>query len=320
LIRSPEAEDRVTQGAPLAVFPLALKSRRLLEKLGIRTLKALSTLAEADLVPRFGPEFLQDLRQLEVLTTLPLQNEEEAPPLTLSARLEAPALDHGRLFPVLEVLLSQAFDLLAPRGRLLAELRLVFVLESGAVITEVLRPAQPTAHRPTLVRLADFRLSRQDFPEPVAELRIGVSDVKAPPSTGELFAPPVVRDELRGAEALALIRAQWGNDAVVRPVLVDHYAPELSYRWESVDGLTPSTPAGAASGSSAVRRVFWSGPTHENPSGQRLSGPLVLQVTAVEPTPPIDREYWFLRDRRGEVVWVSRDRHTGQPSLEGWVD
>ena len=319
LIRSPEAEERLAQGAPLAVFPLALKTRRLLEKLGIRTLKALSSLATAELSSRFGPELIRDFRQLEALGAVPLQNENEAPPLTVSARLEVPVSDHARLLPVLERLLAQAVGLLAPQGRLVSELRLVFILESGALVTELLRPAEPTGHFATVVRLADFRLSRLEFAEPIAELRVGVADVKAPASTGELFAPPVVRDGRRGAEALALIRAQWGNDAVVRPVLADDHAPELSYRWEPMAHLTPPVLSAAVPTQTAVRRVLWSGPARDNPSGTRLCGPFVLQVAPVGPRPAIDREYWVLRNR-GEVLWVSRNRQTAQPALEGWVD
>lgn len=313
VVRSRVSESRSMEAAPLTLFPLSRTHLRLLERLGLRTFGAVAALPAGELARRFGPDLLGSLRQLEALASVPLQSAEPSVEWTARLRLEFPATDRSLLVAAAAQLLDQGLEHLCRRSRLVAELRLVFVLESQALVAEVLRPAQPTGNRATLVKLIELRLSRSVFAG-VVEVRAAIGDAGLPPGAWELFELPPERDGHRGAEALAMIRARWGNGAVVRPVPQDDHVPELSFRWEEVDSLVRPLPQ-AGSPRAAVRRLFRE--PGEAQAGQRLAGPYFLRT--VGRGRPIDREYWFLRHRQ-EVQWVFHDRLTGESFREGVVD
>jgi protein ImuB len=320
VIRSEEAENRAMADAPLSVVPLTMRHRRLLNKLGLKSLAEVFRIPPEELSRRFGPDLLRDLRLLEGYAKLPLQNGPAPDELVLCRRLESPVSDRQVLLPLLERQLQEALPLLARRARLLTELRIVFVLESQDLVSEVLRPAEPTTNLTTLVRLLDLRLARSVFPTSVVEIRLSFHDVVLPPSSGELFAPPTVRDLRKGAEAIALIRARWGNSCVVRPVLVDSHIPERSFRWEEVESLFPPSPQQTGTPfPTAVRRVrLGTAAETENPTGQRLGRACRLRTASAEQV--IDKDYWFLRNGRREVAWVSWDRLNKTPRGEAVVD
>jgi len=320
VVRSPEAEARAFDQAPLTVFPLGRRHRRLLDRLGLKTLAGVRALGADELARRFGPDLVRDLRVLEALADLPLQTAETAPGVSRRRRLESPLADRAALGPLLDDLVADGLADLGRRGRLVEELRLVFVLETFDLLSEVLRPAEPTVSRATLSRLLELRLARIEFPTGVLELRVSFGEVGLPPGSGDLFAPPVVRDLKKGAEALAVLRAQWGNDAVVRPVLVDSHRPDQAFCWEPVEKLRAPQPGPAATEApTAVRRIRWGGKAWTgNPAGQRLGSACRFQAASAGA--PVDQEFWFLRTARREVVWVSWDRAGGQAHWVAVVD
>lgn len=318
IFRSREAEDRVFQGAPATIFPVTVRQRRLLGLLGLRSLASVFQIPAEELTQRLGADLVRPFRLLQSWSTLPLQAQERPPEKVRSRRFDPPILDRQVLTRHLSLLLESVFSELRPRGRLLSEWKLVLTLESGQETEEVLRPASPTGEVPLALRLLALRLESCPLPEPVAGVVLTASDVPTPPGTGELFAPPVVRDLRRGGEALALIRAQWGNQAVVRPVLFDSHIPELSFGWEPIVRLSPPRPSPPVM-AAAVRRILRDGSALPgNPAGQRLGSSCRLKVAWGPQV--MEREYWFLRNARFEVAWVSRDRLTGGFRWEGIVD
>jgi protein ImuB len=320
VVRSPGAEARALGAVPLTVLPLTPRARRLLGRLGFSTWAGLSQASPGALARRFGPDLLAEVRKLQSLAVVPVQTEEPVPGVFRSRKLDFPVTDHQALADLLAAPLTEALGTLGRRGRLAAELRLAFSLETGDVVAEVLRPASPTADPKTLLRLAGLRLAQTVFGAGVVEIRLVLEDVPLPPGSGDLFAPPVVRDPVRGAEALALVRAQCGNASVVRAVLADSHVPGLSYRWEPTD--RPGVPAPrppVVPLLTAVRRVPLGPPADRGaPAGRRLGGPFRLQSGAAGDR--IDREYWFLAGARGEVQWVYWDRLSRKAGWEGVVD
>jgi hypothetical protein len=261
---------------------------------------------------------IRDLRALEALNSVPLQGVAESDQVVLRRRLEPGVTDRAALAALLVEPLEEGLANLSRRGRLLSELHLVFVLESGTPISEVFRPAEPTLHSGVLVKLLSLRLDKCEWAEAVVELRLAFSEVPLPPSSGELFAAETQRDLRRGGEALALVRARWGNGAVVRARLTDSHVPERSFLWEPLERLSLPRPEETGKDLSAVRRIPRPGNAPSgNPSGQRLGRSCRLKVLGPQ---PVDKEYWFLRNRRREVAWVSWDRLAGQPCWEGMVD
>lgn len=320
VVRTWAAEKRAWETAPLSIFPLTLGQRRILERLGVTTLASLARIPPEDLARRWGSTLVQELQRWQASAQLPLQGIEKPSPWTWILRPEAPVSDSRALVALLDAPLDDGLKALRLQARLLRELQVVFIFETGELRSEILRPAEPTARRAVLFRLLDLRVSRIPFPGGVSEIRLTLQDIAEAPVTGELFARPPVRDLRRGAEALGWIRAQWGDSAVVHAVLVDSHVPESSYRWEEVDTpAVPLSPQGPSSLLTAVRRVnFVPDSEAVNPVGKRIGGPYRLQGTSG--SNPMDREFWFLQNRRHEVLWVSWDRLTQRSRWEGVVD
>ena len=318
VVTSAQAEARALEQAPLSLFPIGLRQRRLLQQLGIMTWAGVMNLPADSLSRRLGPEVIRNLRQLQEWSTLPLQSSQADETLVRYRRLETPLTDVQALVPLLEAPLDEGLVQLVRQARVLTELRVVFVLESHAMITEVVRPAEPTTSRAMMVRLLQLRLSRGQFTEGIIEVRLAFQAAPLTTGSGDLFAPPVVRSLRRGAEAVAVIQAQWGNACVVRPLLVDSHLPDQSFVWEEVVSLKPPQPFPPGP-MTAVRRIGLVPPQNKsNPSGQRLGGPCHLRM--VSHGKVVDREYWFLRTVRQEVLWVSCDCLTRESRWEGVVD
>jgi protein ImuB len=321
----------------LSEVPLEARHRRLLEKLGIRRFGQLAALSPDDLARRFGSELVQALQTFQAFNVLPLQPVHRDPAPGVGCQLEAPVSDRSLLLPVIRDLLTPVLERLLREGRLLAELRLEFALETWASsvtparLVEVLRPAAPTNDPKGWNKLVDLRLSQGEFPAAVLEVHLTFSEVDPPPGSGELFAAPQSRDLHRGAQALALIRAQWGNDSVVRPLLLESHLPEGSFRWEEIGLLRPpkrKAPAAMLENHalempvpvSAIRRVFRPLARRAGPcAGERLAGPYRLSQPTCNGV-AVDREYWFLRTKSLEVQWVAYNRLTSTSELTGMVD
>src|SRR6185503_19994418 len=57
-----------------------------------------------------------------------------------------------------------------------------------------------------------------------------------------LFAARPRRDLRAASEAVARLRAELGDDAVVRPVLRDGHLPEARFGWEPARAVVPARP------------------------------------------------------------------------------
>jgi len=314
----PSAEQWALDQAPISLFPLTRRHRRLLEALGLTTLASVLKVPPGDLARRLGPELGVALRQLEALAHVPLQSSLPAEPLCRVRRLETPVADRRVLRSLLEAPLESGLAALVQQAKQMAELRLILVLESHELVPEVLRPAEPTTNLGLILKLLSLRLDQCVLPTPVTELRLAFEAVPLPPATGDLFEVCPPRALGRGAEALALLRAQWGNDSVVKAVLVDSHVPDQAFRWEPIETLVPPIHQPPRGTGTAVRRIRWRGGVEGNPCGQRLGPSLLLRVVS---GPQVqEREYWFLRTRRREVVWVSWDRMSQSSRWEGVID
>lgn len=314
VVKTAEAEARAVASAPLAVLPLGLKHRRVLARLGITTWGALAAIPADEVARRWGSALLHDVRRLKDWNTVPVQNPVPAAAVAEKVRFEPAVADTRIVVRALAEPLHRTLAALGRRGKVLAELRLVFVLETG-LKTEVLRPAEPTVQPRVWDRLVGLRLAKAVWDSGVTEVRLGFRDEAPAAVLGDWFDAPVHRNPRAGAEALALVKALGGPQAVVRAVLADSHVPDLAYRWEASDAL--AVPRPGREREAAVRRVWWHPGAPGNPAGQRLGGPYRLQTTG---TAPVDKDYWFLRGAHGEVAWVSWDRRTQQTVWEGTVD
>jgi protein ImuB len=143
--------------------------------------------------------------------------------------------DVERLMFAIKPALDRLLDRLAAKGRALVALHLELALKHRVGKVEVrsdcIKPAQATLDARSLVRLVHLRLTGMPPVAPVNALRVWADDVAASQQQLALFAAKPRRDLRAADEALAKLRAEMGDDAVVRAVLRDGHLPEASFGW-----------------------------------------------------------------------------------------
>ncbi len=305
-ILSLEAERRAVAASPVGALPLSWSLRDLLHRLGVTTVAALDSIPVGELTRRLGREALAALDELG--TARPLQPAPLAVSTVRERHWDDPILETSALRTVLWELFAEELARLRPRARLVASMTFELLSEDAGVLEE-LTPAQPTVSARTWQKLLDLRLESLLLTAAVTGVRLDTMTVPPPPPAADLFDRPP-RDLKHGQKALALIRARWGNDAVVRAVPAAEHAPEASFAWEPVLSLTPPKPG--PSSATAVRRMF--DVPRPAPEGEVLAGPFVFQTGAES----VLRRYWLVRDGLA-VFWLRQDGW-GEPRTAGVVD
>jgi protein ImuB len=175
---------------------------------------------------------------------------------------------------------------------------------------------------------------------PVNAVRVWADDVAASREQLALFAHKPRRDLGAADEALARLRAELGDDAVVRAVLRDGHLPEASFGWEQLAHVVAAIPASASAAElpavrPLIRRVFahpqllpaqirlgrddgWLLSSLEHGSVVRIHGPYL--VTGGWWTQALHREYHFAELRRGDCLWVYYDRNRRHWFWQGAVE
>ena len=250
-------------------------------------------------------------------------------------RPAAPTCERRPLVDLIELRL-RALDLSAgvdelavDADRAVAALHLRLLLEDGSHHHEMIRPAAPTCERRPLVDLIELRLRALDLSAGVDELAVDAEHVRAHADQATLFRTLRERDPAAGSEALARIRAQFGNHAVVHAVLSDEHLPEAQFRWQPVaEVVLPRPDACRGREPTAtgwlVRRMLRQ-PAEVPPPRSAACGPFLISVgwwhvRGARLTEGVDRAYYIVRSRNGALEWIYRDRLTGRWYLQGWVE
>ena len=331
-----DAEERAAASAvPLARLDIDPALREALARLGVTTVGQLVRLPAAGILERFGREAHELYRLAARERWDPLVPA--APPEALDERvaLDDELADIEQLVFAIKAPLGRLLARLATRGRALAALHLELSLKHAVGRHErradCIRAAAPTldararaARAPAAVGHAAGRAGRRDPPVGRRRRRVAraARAVRDPP------AP-----QLRAAdEAIAQLRAELGDDAVVRAVPRDGHLPEASFGWERLVHGFAARPASASAPAPApplVRRLL--APARPLPaqarhvrddgrllSGleqgpvERIAGPYVVSggwwTQPDLATGAIHREYHVAELRRGDWLWVYYDR------------
>ena len=143
--------------------------------------------------------------------------------------------------------------------------------------------------------------------------------------------PP--RDLAAAERALARVRAEFGDEAVMRARLVEAHLPEARFAWEPVRTVALPEPREVAS-RPMVRRIHVQPPalppgllpapdsrlTHAGEIGsvRDLAGPYF--VSGGWWRSAVHREYYFVRMRDGDMLWIYYDRLRRRWRLQGQVE
>jgi protein ImuB len=343
-----DADERAAvRAVPLDRLALPPRLRDELARLGVTTLGQLVRLPGGGVLERFGPvaHRLYTLAAGEGWDPL----APEPPPEAIDERvdLDEPEVDAERLVFATKAALDRLLVRLAAKRRALVALSLEWNLQLAVGRhqrrVDCVKPAAPTLDGRALLGLVRLRLEHQPPVAGVVAIRVWADDVAATREQLALFAERPRRD-LRAADvALAKLRAELGDDAVVRPVLRDAHLPEHQFGWEPIARVVLPAPRRdrplvlvrrvltrprlLPPQSPRVRDDGWvlSGLEHGTVThivgpyvvsggwwlaGQRaIAEPLLASVD--DPTAPlaagICREYHFADTRRGDCLWLFHD-------------
>ncbi|HPF70214.1 MAG TPA: DNA polymerase Y family protein [Candidatus Krumholzibacteria bacterium] len=330
VVPSPAREAAACRAVPLVRLELDPRLRDDLVRLGLETVGDLMALPPSGLAARFGQPTRQLIELARGLRFDPLQPV--LPPEPVRAEQvfeEAAETDAWRLLFVVKRLLHPLLERLADQGEAVALLHLDLVLEDRARTRrrDSLRPAEPTLDAVLLMELVRLRLEAIDLSAGAERVILELEPADAPPGVLELFRRHPRRDPAAALRAVARVRAELGDAAVVRAELAPGHLPEQSWRWQPITTLDTPAP-GPVRDAPLVRRVLarprplMAGPldlvrdapeqllraaagpggatfTHD---GVRTHGPHLLSTAwwSAEQR----RSYHFIEATDGPVLWV----------------
>jgi protein ImuB len=334
ILESPARERERAHRVPLRRLGIEPDLRDALARLGIDTVGQFLKLPAAGLAERFG----QDAYRLHRLAlgddATPLDRATSEEPLARAFDLEQPDGDRNRLLFLIKQLLDPLLAELGTRGEALHALTLELLIETGRRIQETVRPARPTLDGGQLMELLRLRLEGVALPARVDEVRLDVEGATAEEEQLQLFRINPRRDLAAAERALARLRAELGEAAVVRARSADRHLPEGAFLWEPIPHLGLPSPDEAAE-PRLIRRILARPralppkPHHLRDDGwlirgaghgavTRLIGPYVLAGGWW--AGGVERHYHFAETRSGELLWVYFDRARERWFLQGGVE
>lgn len=329
-------EREAARRVPLERLDLEPALRDALARLGVTTLGGFLRLPPGGLLERFGNEAHRLHRLAAGEAWDPLQPSRAPEPLERSIYLDDGERDAERLLFTVKRLLDQLLDQLAGNKAALATLFLELTYErSGEKRLDAIRPAEPTLDARQLLSLVHLRLESEPPRTAVKEVLISAEEVPATHEQLSLWSQRPRRDLRAAAEAFARIRAELGNDAIVRATLREGHLPEARYGWEPLAVPVMPEPREAPALRPMIRRVrapqlLPAQSSHVRDDGWLLRGLEHGAVTHIVGPyvvsggwwagDEVHREYHFAQTRGGECLWVYYDRKRRRWFLHGQVE
>jgi protein ImuB len=342
---SPGAQRRAVLRTPLVRLGISRRDIEALAEIGVRTIGELMRFEVVALRERFGPEVAALRRRAGGVGQLPLQSGGGAPRRAPASKrlLELGYATRSReaLLGRLERELPELLGELEAHGTRAGMLHVKLLCDGEVVCMRELRPARSTLEPGALSTLARLWLDGVRLARPVDAISLEVRGAsacreRADEDQGELEA--LGSTSRCGARRSALgaldgLRAEFGDDAVVRARPIEAHLPEARFEWEPCIELGEASADSEAT-PSLVRRV------HERPRrlGHTGDAPPEGWVLGAEIGPivradgphllsggwwggeTIRREYYHVETARGDIHWVFFDRARSQWFVQGRVD
>ena len=334
-----DADERAAAArVPLARLDIDPDLRDQLARLGVGTVGELVRLPGGGVLERFGRDAhaLYQLAAGERWDPLVPEPPPEAPDERVL--LDDEERDVGRLLFSIKHAVDRLLARHAARAQAITALHLELTLRHAVGKTEpradCIVPATPTLDVRALVRLVHLRLEGRPPETGVIAVRVWADAALATREQLALFAHKPRRDLRAADEAIARVRAELGDAAVVKAVLRDGHLPEARYGWERLVHAKLPAPRPVAV-RPLVRRVHprpqllpaqatnirddgWLLSGLESGAVLRLDGPYLISGGwwATE----VQREYHFAETRRGDCHWLFFDRARRRWFLHGEVE
>ncbi len=351
VIPAPAREVSACRRVTLDRLDLPPRVRDDLNRLGLATVGDLMELPVTGLSARFGAETARLVALARGLHFDPLQPVTPDEPMRAVEHLDDAESDAWRLLFLIKRLLHPLLDRLANEQKAIALLHLDLHLDvRGQEVAnrrESLRPAEPTLDVVLLTELVRLRLEGMNLGAGADQVAIELEVLAAPPEVLELFRRRQRRDLAAAMRAVARVRAELGNQAVVRAELQPGHLPEQAYRWLDVGELSmpaPVRPAATDGPTPLVRRLLphprplLSGPPDvARKRGDQLlraaAGPGGASCVGVAPRshgPHLVSDRWWCGEQRrayhfveadgNRLLWVYYDEQKKHWYLQGTVE
>ncbi len=320
--------------APAGVLPFDHEVLARFHQLGVHTVGDFCRFSPGALRRRFGSEVEQLQKFARNEESLPIQAVDEHPVLRREMRLLYPegsmeALVHHQL-TLLRELIAQAWS----QQQLISEIALEFCPETwpgvsaesteGECRVERILMSRPTLDHRKLDRLVRLRAENLKLAGPVVRLSIEAALLPTERAQDDLFESTSRRDPKKALAAISELYAELGNDAVQFAELTDAHLPEEQYRWRRIDSLRSAPPGDERRPDrpSLVRRILHAplplGRLPEEYHHPRICGPYELSGGWWQSE--YRREYYYLRDRSGRLLWIYYDAPEKQWLVQGIVE
>jgi protein ImuB len=334
VFRSREEEETACHRVSLSRLDIPPDAQETFLKLRVRTVADFLRLPAKGLLKRFGPEVheLHRLAMNDLFSPLRPRPPEEI----FFRKMELPGPESGaeRLVFFVKQLLDDLLKELYEKSLALTKLHLRLDLDDRSVLEESLRPDEPTLNGPLLLGLVRLRLETLTLDAGAVELTLSADVALRTIEQLSLVAEKPRRDPRSASRVFARLRAEFGDEAVVRAEIRDGHLPTSSFEWRPLESLpgkatpTPSVERGL------VRRIYEKPMVlpprarHE-PDGWLLRGlefgpvrdflgPYILSGGWWKRT--VEREYYFVKMQQGDVFWIFYDRYRRRWFLEGRVE
>lgn len=336
VFHTPEEEHAYTNHVPLERLSFTPRTRDFLSKLGIHTLGGFLELPASEVQLRLGQEAHRLHRLARGDLWAPLQPEVPIEPVTTKIFLDHAESNHVRLMVVIEDLLSPLLHSLNKRNERMKSLILHLLLDDKSQRTETLHPASPTLNAPQILNLLQLRMAATEITAGVIEIRMELQGASPDFQQRELFQGESGRDYEAANRALARVRAQFGNEALLRARPRAGHLPEGRFTWEPIETLSPAKPRKVLL-RPLVRRFFQKPIPLEPRKGLSRKGVRNLKSKVPDTfsaedlgayivsggwwgSQGVHREYHFVRSGAGHWLWVYYDRKRKGWFLHGEVE
>jgi len=336
-MESPEDERERAACVSLTRLSLEPDTRDTLERLGITTLGGFLELPANGVRTRFGREAHRFHQEAGGALATPFQPLAPREPVVACVHLDDPETNLERLLTVIERELRSLARTLDARAHVLVAVAIRLTFDDGSRACERLQPASPTLDLMQIVELLRLRLASvleaHANARGVAGVEIECEGAPGRHAQTELFAARASRDAAAAARAMARVRAELGDQSVVRAVLREGHLPEARFEWEAVD--TVAVPAPRAVKSSPLVRRIQSRAVPFSPGRHRDAyAELIRHIdegTVRETVGPfivsggwwsreVQREYYFVRTSNHRVLWMYYDRPRMSWFIQGEVE
>lgn len=329
---SKDAERAYLRQVPVERLGIDPALRDRLFKLGVRTLGAFMALPAAGVARRFGPEAYELYRSATEDTWRPMTPAPIYEPVEAHRVLDFPVTDVMRLMLIAGASLRPMLETLAERHEALSALLVTLSLDDGETRHEHVQPATPAVETKPILTLLRLRLEGLALSSGVVEFSMKAEGATLAEGQMALFHDGPRADLEAVHEAFAKLRAEHGNDAVLRARLYEGHLPEAQFGWERFEEPVFPNPTETAL-TPLVRRISAAPvalPTrarHE-PDGwmiARLADGPVEEVVGPHVISGgwwarrVTRAYYYVRTRSGRWLWVYEDRERQRWFLQGEV-